>query len=251
MTGNPGPDIEGPAPEAALAREAPAALWEDFVDIWMFPARVFRRRRAAGWFVPTAVLVAASLAIGLVFLSAMAPYWDATMREAMAGAQEGAPSGGQMEFLGTFMKVFQIVAIPFSLFLVVAVRSAGVRIVAQPLGIQLSLREAFVVGSYSIFPVLLSQIASGTIAFLSNPQVDADITDLSLGPARLLGVGMDTPVSLALLGRLDPFILWQTALVAIGVFAIARTTKGKAIALAAIIWAVPALFGAGMASLTG
>jgi hypothetical protein len=69
----------------------------------------------------------------------------------------------------------------------------------------------------------------------------------ALVPVRFMDPDQASPVLLALLSRVDPFVIWITVLLAIGVHVVGKIPKQQAYISAAIVWvvgALPAVFGA-------
>ena len=72
------------ATQAALATVAPAAIWEDFIDIFYAPSSVFRRRENSNFFIPLAVI---TILCGVLFYlnsGALQPMFDAEFDRQMA-----------------------------------------------------------------------------------------------------------------------------------------------------------------------
>ncbi|MDB4872113.1 MAG: Yip1 protein, partial [Gemmatimonadales bacterium] len=68
-----------------------------------------------------------------------------------------------------------------------------------------------------------------------------------ISPARFMDPDQASPVLLALLSRVDPFVIWITVLLAIGLHVVGEIPKQQAYISAAIVWvvgALPAVFGA-------
>src|SRR5687768_16099272 len=80
------------ATETAPVAATPAAIWEDFIDIFYAPSSVFRRRETGSFFIPMAIVTL--LCAGLFYLNsgALQPMFDAEFDRAMAMAMRQNPN---------------------------------------------------------------------------------------------------------------------------------------------------------------
>lgn len=104
-----------------------------------------------------------------------------------------------------------------------------------------TLRAATVVAAYAFVPRVIEAALNGVQALALDPERLDGRFRLSLGPGRFLDPDTASPLLLAVVGRLDLFTLWVSALVAIGVCVTGRVTFGRAAMAAALVWLVGAL----------
>src|SRR6478736_1849954 len=117
-----------PAPPATPA-------WEDFIDIFTSPSKVFERRREdPTFFIP---LLVVTLAVGLIMFGTkdlMAPVFDAEFARGMAKAQAQNPgmTEAQMETAKSFSRTIAnfggFIIIPIAIFLLGLVTFAAGKI---------------------------------------------------------------------------------------------------------------------------
>jgi ABC-type transport system involved in cytochrome c biogenesis permease component len=79
------------------------------------------------------------------------------------------------------------------------------------------------------------------------PEKFTSIYSVGISPARFMDPDQTSPVVMALASRIDPFVIWITVLLAIGLHVVGKIPKQQAYISAAIVWvvgALPAVFGA-------
>jgi hypothetical protein len=239
------------APVAAPSPER-AAMWEDFLEIFIKPAAVFERRKAAGFILPLLVL---TVVFGLLFFGlkgafqpimqaenaraiakviAKNPQLTEEMRDAMT---QRAASGGKLA------PVFATVFLPVAVLLVgLATWLAG-----KLVGAITSLGAAMMIATYSYFPRVLELLVGGAQALLLPEDQLVGRSSTALGLARPLDPDKTSSVVMALALRADVFTLWITFLIAVGLRVVGKVPMSRALAAAAIVWvlgAVPGLLGA-------
>lgn len=212
----------------------PTARWEDYIDIFMSPAAVFRRRADDDVRPPLITLLVLGALLYLVLIPAN--------RLVFAAATGSDPQAAAfMEQWGTLMQVLGVVAVPITMLVTVLFAALLLWGVATLLGITLPFRRALLVATYAAFVLLVGQVTAAVLALLHGGGPLDLSRDLSLGAARFYPAGEIPRTTLALLGRVELFALWQAVLWGIGVRWVGRTTAGRAAAVAAIVWALVAL----------
>jgi hypothetical protein len=222
---------------------APAAVWEDFIDILYAPSTVFARRERGPFWIPLFVV---TLLVGTLFLmnsGVLQPVMDAEFDRGVAMAMRNNPQltpemvegfrqvGGRLARIGAFIFVpITIVSVGCVLWL------AGKLVEATQ-----TLRAALVVAAYAYVPRVLEAVVNGIQGLLLDPsQLDGRFR-LSLGAGRFLDPDTAAPLLLAILGRVDLFTIWITVLLAIGLAVTGHIPRQRASIAAAIVWVVGAL----------
>ena len=233
------------APAAAPER---AALWEDFLEIFIKPAEVFERRKAAGFAVPLIVL---TVLFGLLFLGlkgAFAPIMEAENARAIAKVMAKNPQiteemmAGRAATGAKLAPLFVTIAIPVTVLLLGLATWVGGRMV----GAVVSIGAAMMIATYSYFPRLIELLVSGAQALLLPEEQLTGRASTSLGAARALDPDTASSLLMAVLLRVDVFTLWITFLVAVGLRVVGKVPMSKALVAAAIVWvlgALPSLIG--------
>jgi hypothetical protein len=238
------------APAAAPAPER-AAPWEDFLEIFIKPAAVFERRKAAGFAVPLLVL---TVLFGILFFGlqgAFQPIMEAENARAIARVMAKNPqlTEEMMASRGAMGATLAPLIVTISVPITVLLLGLATWLAGKLLGAVASLGAAMMIATYSFFPRLLELLVSGAQALLLPEEQLTGRASTSLGAAR--GFDPDTASStlMALLLRVDVFTLWITFLLAVGLRVVGKIPMSKALAAAAIAWvlgAIPTLLGAMM-----
>lgn len=231
----------------AVAAPEKASRWEDFIDILFSPGELYDRRAAESWLTPFLILCAVSMALYYLLMPVTAPLLEAALRE--NAPPEATQAQAQQMF--DVMRWAGGILVPFGYAFMIAVAAVGIKLVSALLEPGASWRQAFVIPTYASFVMVPQAIITALLVFVKN-QTGAELTgaDASFGVLRLTGTDVD-PVVRALLSRIDLFVFWICALIAVGLMHVVRMPRNKAIITAAAVWVIgtlPALVGALMAS---
>lgn len=242
-----------------FAPEAPApakvSLFEDFVDIFFSPREVFQRREKAGY---ALVMIIVTLLIGGLFIvnrGTMQDLMEAETARAMAEAMKNNPGMTEEQAAlgrkigGYAMTVGAFIGMPIAMFL------TGLCgwLTAKMLGGSLKYSAATMIACYSFIPRVIESLTISAQGLLLDTGALTGRYQLTLGVARFLDPEM-SPGLLALVGRIDVFTLWVTALLAIGIGVVAKLPKEKLVVAGLIMWAfgaLPALWTLGRAAISG
>lgn len=223
-----------------------ASIWEDFVDIFVSPASVFERRRAGKFGIPLLVFLVVFGALSFASAGALGQAQAADsrrvmerlaaenpqMREAMqqSGASAGAPNPIVSSLAGMAM-------------MAVGIFLAGLFtwIIGKLFGATASVGLVVMIVTYAQFPRILQQIVMIVQGFLLDPSQLTSMFRVSTSPARFMDPDTTAMPMLIAASRLDPFLLWSTALIAIGLYVIGGLSKAEAAAVAVIIWVLGTL----------
>lgn len=236
------PIVSAPAPP-------PAAVWEDFLDIFYAPSRVFARRINGKFLVPLLFLMGVMGALYFANQSLLAPIMDAEWNRQAAIVLEKNPQltaeqVGQMRSMTErFGPLIALVMVPIMVCLLALV----IWVVGKFFESTQTIRSAFVVATYGMFPRIIEQILAGVQALFLDPASLDGRFRVSLGIGRFMDPDTASPLLLALLGRVDVFTIWVTVLVGIGLMITGKVPAGRAAIAAVIVWlfgAVPAVVGA-------
>jgi hypothetical protein len=231
----------GPTPKASL--------WEDFVDIFYAPSSVFARRADAKFGMPLLFLVIVCAVLAFLTKNAMQPVMDAEFARQSAAmlrknpnltAEQMASGRGVFETLGP---IFFALGITISVF--------GTGLVLWAIGKLFDAKEsvaaAITIATYAEMPRIVQILVNAAQGLFMAPEKLTSMYSIGLSPARFMDPDHAAPVIMALASRVDPFIIWITVLLAIGLHVIGKIPKQQAYIVAAITWlvgALPALFGA-------
>lgn len=225
-----------------LPAPAKASLAEDFVDIFFSPREVFARRATSGY---ALVMLLLTLLIGGLFLAnrgMMDEVMKAEIARSMAEAMQKNPQLTQeqaeagMKIGAKFAAVGAFVGIPVALFCI----GLGVWLTSRLLGAAVTYKAAVMIATYAYLPRVLEALSISAQGLFLDVNAITGRYQLSLGVGRFLDPEMSRGV-LGLLGRMDLFTLWVTALIVIGLSVVAKLPREKMFAAGAIMWAYGAI----------
>lgn len=236
--------------DAAAAPTAPApekaSMIDDLIEIWTEPSKVFARRATSGFFL---MMCLVTLLIGGLFLAnrgAMQGIMDAEYSRQMAKVMEQNPGITQEQlavgkkYADFFTSFGVFIGIPIGLFLI----GFGTWVAGKVFGAELGYGAATMVASYAYLPKVLESLAITIQGLVLDTSVLTGRYQLTLGVGRFLDPTM-SPGLLGLLGRLDIFTLWVSALLGIGVCVVGKLPRARIVPVAVALWAlgaVPALW---------
>jgi uncharacterized protein YneF (UPF0154 family) len=219
--------------------EKPAALWEDFMDIFYAPTQVFRRREDANPWPVILIITVLLVIIGFATYGAMAPAIEAVVRAQLAKNPQVTE-----DTVNTAVKFSswstRLGPIFYPIFILIA--AVAVWVLARIVSAKPSFQKALVIVAYASIIDVAKAIITGVLAMAMGPDRLTSIYKLSLGPAALVDPTTASPILLAVFSRLDLFAIWYTALLGVGVYVIGRVSKSSAATFAVIYWIVLTLF---------
>jgi hypothetical protein len=226
-----------------------ASLWEDFVDIFYAPSSVFARRTDGKFGQPLLFLVVVCAVLAFLTKNAMQPVMDAEFARRTAQmmrqnpnltAEQMASGRGFFETLGP---LFFAIGITISVF--------GTGLVLWAVGKLFDAKEsvtaAIMIATYAEMPRIVQILVNAAQGLFMPPEKLTSMYSVGLSPARFMDPDHASAVVMALASRLDPFLIWITVLLAIGLHVIGKVPKQQAYIAAAITWvvgALPAILGA-------
>ena len=224
------------------------SLWEDFVDIFYAPSSVFARRAGGKFGIALLFLAVACTILAFLTKNAMQPVMDAEFARRTAQmmrqnpnvtAEQMASSRGIFETLGPLF---------FAIGITVSVLGTGLVLwaVGKLFDAKESVAAAIMIATYAEMPRLIQILVSAAQGLFMAPEKLTSMYSVGISPARFMDPDA-SPVMLALASRVDPFVIWITVLLAIGLHVVGKIPKQQAYISAAIVWvvgALPAVFGA-------
>ena len=220
-----------------------ATLWEDFIDIFTSPSEVFRRRENSGFGMQLLIVTVLFAIIVLGTKSLVQPVFDAEIARQTAQALKAHPEitadqiNRQMAMGAHLAPIFIIVAVPISVLLT----GLALWVVGKIFESKQMVLSAIMVATYAFVPRIVGTVVGAIIAYFSDPDRLTGVARISVSLGQLLDPDRSSPVLMALLTRVDLFILWQTALLAIGLQVTGKVTKSSSYIAAALVWLIGAL----------
>lgn len=217
--------------------DATPSRWDDYLDVFVSPGRLFERRSDGKFGHAMLVFIIAAAVLYFATRTAMQPIMNAEFERGMAANPNLTPE--QMEagrkFAGIAGGIFVLVGTP----ILMLVLGLVIWIAARIVGKSLSYAQGATIATFAMFPRLVDAVVNAVQALLMDEASLTSRYKVSLGVGRFLDP--DNAMLLALVGRLDVFTLWITALIAIGIKVMTKASTGQAVAAAALVWLVGAL----------
>lgn len=225
--------------EPARTAEKPAGKAEDFIDVYVSPAELFRRRIDGKFGHALIVLIVLSAILFFITKSAMGPIYEAEFARGMAANPNLTPeqieAGKKMA--GVFGAVGVVVGIPIGALLL----GLSVWLVGRILGATVNYIQGVTIATFAFFPRVIEGITNAVQALLLDESKLTSLHSVKLGVTRFLDPQAMGAVPMAFLGRVDLFTLWVTILIGVGLKQMGKIATGQAALGAVLVWLVGAL----------
>ncbi|HVB00351.1 MAG TPA: YIP1 family protein, partial [Acidimicrobiales bacterium] len=241
--------INAMSPDPSSTPKDNASVWEDFLDIFYAPSKVFARRANGNFWIPLILVTVLIAALAYANRNIMQPVLDAELAKSAAAVMKANPQITQAMLDKSrpasiaFAQYGAVVLIPIIILVMGFVTWLGAKFVDA----KLSWNAALVIVSYATVPKVAQQIVLSVQGLLMDPSKLTSRFSIEVGPARFMDPASINPLLGAILDRFDLFALWGLVLIAIGVAVIGKVPKAKAWAFGIGLWVVtllPGLFGA-------
>jgi hypothetical protein len=229
----------GQAPEAA----AKASVFEDFIDIFTSPAKVFARRVKANPMVPWLVVSVVVIALFFASRNVLASMFDAEMQRGIDAAMKANPNltAEQMEKGRPMMNMVvtggAVIGIPCILLILGLVTW----LVGKMMGATLTYSTALLIAAYSWMPRIVEALLNLGQGLLLDASKLTSHFQLGLGVGRFMDPHAPTQGLTQFLARIDVFTLWVTFLLVTGLINAGKLDKSKALPTGVILWFVGAI----------
>ncbi|MEP6692774.1 MAG: YIP1 family protein [Gemmatimonadaceae bacterium] len=227
------------------AREPQASVWEDLVDIWYAPSSVFRRRENGNYGIALVFVVALVGLLTFVAFRLLATPISLDATRAMERVIKAHP-----EFSADVVTAIRarasgsgsspITPIFISVVVLLTPFLAGVVmwLVGKLFGSVQTLKSAFMVGTFAMFPKIIGALGVLLQALLLDTTAMDSMTRVSLGVARFIDPMTASPAVGGLALRADIVNLWSTVLIAIGLKVTGKLSTVQASIAAIIVFLV-------------
>src|SRR4051794_41074574 len=155
--------LDGTSADSSPKTVAPAAWWEDFIDIFYAPSQVYARRAGSGFGIPMLVVTVLVAVLAIANSGVMQPLMDAEFARSSAAAMRQNPQlTPEMMAKGrgigeSIAKFGAIVFIPVGIFLTGLV----LWLVGKIVDAKESLAAAIMVAAYAFVPRVLEGVLAG------------------------------------------------------------------------------------------
>lgn len=227
-----------------LSAERPPSLWEDLLEIFYAPTAVFTRRRETPAFgLALLVLVLVMFGLTLAFRGIMEPLFDIEWSRNMALAARSNPqlTPERIAQAKVVAQKFLLAGVVGTWFILPLLTGLVFWLIGKVLDSKAEIGQVMMVSTYAFFPRVIEAIA-GAVQLLVLPENGLTSRySISLGVGRFLDPS--NHLLLAILGRVDLFTLWITALLGIGISVMGQMPRGRAFLAAVLMWVVGGLPG--------
>lgn len=224
---------------------AQPSFWEDLIDIFFSPAGVFRRWQYKSVWPPMLfVAIAMGVIVALTF-NTLEPVFDAEiMRSAALQAKKSGLPTPTPEQLALGRRIGIAIArygISIITLLSIFVVGSVAFVVGKMFKSMQTYHAALVVAAWAYMPRLLGTVANGIQGLLMDTSKMTSVQSLSLGPVRFFDPDATNPLLFQVLGRFDLMIIWETVLLAVGLYVTGKVSKSNAALFGVAIWFVGGL----------
>jgi len=225
-----------------------SSVVEDFIDINYAPSTVFARRQNSGFGVQLLIVTVLAALFAVAMRSVMGQIADAEFAKQSAKMLAQNPQLTP-EALQTGAKVQRALALfgsvvgtPIIIFVIGLVLWLSAKIVSA----KITYKQAVLITTLAWVPRLIASLITTLQVVLTDTSNITAPFALSFSPARFMDPDANR-MAYILAGNFDVFAIWYTVLLGIGVATIAKVSRGKGYAAAAIVFVVssiPLLIGA-------
>ncbi len=229
-----------------------ASMAEDFIDIFVSPAKVFARRAKASPMMPFIVVWVVMIVLFFASKNVLQPIFDAQFQKAMAVQMKTNPQMTQdmvdkmKPMMNISVSIGAVVGIPVLLLVIALVTWVIGRFI---MGGAFSFGTSLLIVSYSWFPKIISSVIGLVEGLTMDVSKLTSPFQLSLAASRFFDPATMSDGVYQLLGQVDLFSIWSAVLVAIGLMYAGKLDKSKATITAVIMFVcgcLPALYAVAM-----
>jgi hypothetical protein len=227
--------------------DAAASRLDDYMDVFIAPTELFRRRSDGKFVQAMVVFVVVATILYFATRTAMAPIMEAEIKRGIAAAMRQNPSmtEEQVQTMRQAMDRFRdIGALGFVLVgtpVMMLLLGGAVWVAARVVGAGISYVQGATIATFAMFPKLFDSISGALQALFLDETVLKGRFSVSLGAGRFFDPDTANQVLLQTVGRIDVFTIWTTVLVAIGIKVMGKASTGQAAGAAILVWIVGGL----------
>jgi hypothetical protein len=216
---------------------------EDLVDIWFSPSAVFARRAKSGFFLIMCIITLGTGGLFMANRGVTQGIMDGEYRRQTAQTMQRNPSVTQEQMAqGRAMtEKFQVVGLFLFAPIGLLMLGFGVWLAGKTFGAEeLGFGTGVMIACWSYLPKVLEGFGVTLQGLLFDTDALSGRFQLTLGVGRFLDPEMSAGL-LSLVGRIDVFTLWVSALLGIGICVVGKLPRSKIVPAAVAMWAFGAL----------
>ncbi len=221
-----------------------ASLFEDFIDIFTAPSKVYARRADGHFWLILLILTVLFAVLAFAGRAAFQALMEAEFQRNSADMMQQNPNmtEEQLAQMRRFGMMGGMVAMYVAMPVMILLVSIVVWVLGKIFGAALSYGQAAVIVCYAQIPRLLGSILFLVQGLLIDPATAGGFAAYSIGPARFMDPQTTSAGVIALLGRLDLLnVIWPTILIGIGIAVIGKVPREKGYMAAGVLWLLGSL----------
>jgi len=219
-----------------------SSLFDDIVEIFVSPAKVFARRKGRGFWMALFIYTVITAVLVVATRPLMQPVFDALWPQTVAQIQAKNPNvtPEQMDSIRNSQPIIYMVSIIVITPITVLVVGLLLWIVGKLFDAEESLGTAVMVATFASLPRILAWVAAALMMLVIDPASITSQWSVTTSLAHFVN-GAEQPLLAALLARVDIFTIWVTVLLAIGLSVTGNISRQKGALAAIIVWIVGSL----------
>ena len=226
-----------------IARPPSTSQIDDMITVIPSPATAYEHRRDGKFGVALLVITGTMMLISFLMKNAMSPIMDAEFTRGMKAQLAKNPQlpVAAMEKMRGFTENWGWV---YSLGtpIIICVLGLTLWLTGKLVGSRQTAGQGVAVATFAFVPRIIQAIATWIQVLVMSPDSLNGIQRVSIGPARLVDPDTASPLLVAMLSRLDLFVIWSTVLLAIGLSVTGQITRKQGAVGAAIVWLLATAF---------
>jgi hypothetical protein len=232
-------------PDASMPpKPEQSSMFEDFMDIFYAPSKVFARRANSSFWGPLLVVSLVTAIFAFVNRDVMSAIFDAEYARGAAAAQAKNPQitaeqlasmRGIQEKMASF---FMYIGTPIFIFIVSLLAWLSAKLV----GAKVTYGQAVLIMAFAWVPRVVQALVNTVQKLIFDTTSITGMNSFSFSPARFMDPDTTSKALVALAGRFDLFTIWLTILAGIGIAVIGKVPRSKGYIAAAILFALGTLF---------
>jgi hypothetical protein len=240
----PGTDNASYAPDVMPPKPEKSSLFEDFMDVFYAPSKVFARRADSSFWGPMLVVTLVTAVFAFINRDIFSAIFDAEYARGVAAAQAKNPQitaeqmasmRGVQEKVGSF---FMYVGTPVFIFVVAVLAWFSGKLA----GAKVTYGQAVLIMSFAWVPRVVQALVNTVQKLVFDTTTITGMNSFSFSPARFMDPDSTSKVLVALASRFDLFTIWLTILAGIGLAVIGKAPRSRAYVAAVILFVIGSLF---------
>lgn len=234
-----------------------AGVFEDLIDVFVRPAKLFDRQRSGSFVKPALIQMIVLLVLSVALHNLIAPFFDADMQLQTSKAAAKMAAEGQSMPEGAAAMQEKMGAVTYYAVPVVAPWLIGLLgglilfVTARLVGAKPTFRQSAMISSWAYMPGILATLVMAIIGAVMNAESIRSSADGQIGLARLVDPATASPALFAALRSVELFNIWGVVITAVGVAVVARTSQQNGGIAAVAKWVIVLLIAVVPAMLFG